>query len=319
MKRIACIGSITTDIIVKPVNQVPTPGELWAVDSISTHVGGCASNAAIDLAKLGVPSELVCAVGSDQFGSFVRSTCEQNGVGTAGIHICPDVTTTTSMVCVSSAGERSFLYYPGSTSEFTLEHINMDVIKSCDIIFVAGAFLLSRFDGEPCAKLMKAAKEMGKFTVMDTAWDFDDVWLPKIKAVIPHLRLFMPSYDEAVKITGRTEINEIADVLFDLGAETVIIKNGKEGAFICESRECRYQLPTYLSVKPVDTTGAGDSFCAGFLAGLAMDWSYQKSGQFANAVGTHCIMEIGASSGIKPVNEILQFMKEHESEVAIDD
>lgn len=83
MKRIACIGSITTDIIVKPVNQVPTPGELWAVDSISTHVGGCASNAAIDLAKLGVPSELVCAVGSDQFGSFVRSTCEQNGVGTA--------------------------------------------------------------------------------------------------------------------------------------------------------------------------------------------------------------------------------------------
>ena len=70
MKRIACIGSITTDIIVKPVNQVPTPGELWAVDSISTHVGGCASNAAIDLAKLGVPSELVCAVGSDQFGSF---------------------------------------------------------------------------------------------------------------------------------------------------------------------------------------------------------------------------------------------------------
>ena len=59
--------------------------------------------------------------------------------------------------------------------------------------------------------------------------------------------------------------------------------------------------------------------CAGFLAGLAMDWSYRKSGQFANAVGTHCIMEIGASSGIKPVNEILQFMKEHESEVAIDD
>ena len=50
MKKVLCIGSVTTDVIVKPVDQVPTPGELWSVDSVSTHVGGCASNAAIDLA-----------------------------------------------------------------------------------------------------------------------------------------------------------------------------------------------------------------------------------------------------------------------------
>lgn len=257
------------------------------------HVGGCASNAAIDLAKLGVPSELICAVGKDSFGEFVQMTCKKEGVGTDGIYCHPNAATTGSVACISSTGERSFLYHPGSTSELLLENINMDVIEKSDIIFVAGAFLITKFDGEPCAKLMKQAKEQGKFTVMDTAWDFEDIWLPKIKAVFPYLRLFMPSIDEAVKITGETDVDKIVDFFFHSGIETVIIKAGKKGAYICESYDNRYWLPTYLSVKPLDTTGAGDSFCAGFLAGIAMGWDYKKSGKFANAVGTHCSWDWG--------------------------
>lgn len=67
-------------------------------------------------------------------------------------------------------------------------------------------------------------------------------------------------------------------------------------------------LPTYQQIKPVDTTGAGDAFCAGFLCGLAQGWDFRKSGAFANAVGTHCIQAIGASTGIRPMEDILEFM-----------
>ena len=144
---------------------------------------------------------------------------------------------------------------------------------------------------------------------MDTAWDFEDKWLPKIAEAIPCLDLFMPSYDEAVKLSGKKELSEIADFFFEIGAGSVVIKTGADGAYICESREKRYSLPTYRTVKPKDTTGAGDSFCAGFLAGLAQGWSYEESGRFANAVGTHCIMEIGASTGIRSIAEILSFME----------
>ena len=72
MKKVLCIGSVTTDVIVNPADSVPPAGTLRAVDSVTTHVGGCASNAAIDLAKLGVPVALSCKVGSDSFGEFVR-------------------------------------------------------------------------------------------------------------------------------------------------------------------------------------------------------------------------------------------------------
>lgn len=186
-----------------------------------------------------------------------------------------------------------------------------ELIDSVDIVFVAGAMLLTEFDGNPCAELMKKARAKGKMTIMDTAWDFENKWLPKIEAVIPHLDLFMPSYEEAVKLSGETDVPKIAAFFLNMGAKSVIIKVGKDGAFIHEPNGTEYTLPTYLQYKPVDTTGAGDSFCAGFIAGLAQGWDYRESGRFANAVGTHCILEIGASTGIVPIPQILKFMEEN--------
>jgi sugar/nucleoside kinase (ribokinase family) len=312
MKKVLCVGSVTTDVIVTPTDSIPKPGTLQAVDSITTHVGGCASNAAIDLAKLGVSVALTCKVGTDSFGDFVKKNLEENGVDISGVVFDQAVSTTVSIVCVNSTGERSFLYNPGSTSAFQKENIPQTLLSECDIIFIGGAMLLGSFDGKPCREVLKKSQLMGKYTVMDTAWDFQDQWLSKIKEAIPYLDLFMPSLEEAVKLSGETEISKIADKFFELGAKNVIIKMGKEGAYICEESGKRYMLPTYKGIKPVDTTGAGDSFCAGFLCGLAQDWSFKESGRFANAVGTHCIMAIGASTGIKPIKDILDFMNNNE-------
>ena len=101
LKKILCIGSVTTDVIVTPADTIPTPGTLRYVDSVSTHVGGCASNAAIDLAKLGVPVALSCKVGDDNFGSFVRSEAAAAGVDVSGVVADPSVSTTVSIVFIS--------------------------------------------------------------------------------------------------------------------------------------------------------------------------------------------------------------------------
>ncbi|MDF2685546.1 MAG: Fructokinase [Clostridia bacterium] len=311
-KKILCIGCVTTDIIVTPADSIPTPGTLRAVDNVTTHVGGCASNAAIDLAKLGIPVGLSCKVGKDSFGEFVIKTVSDSGADISGIIADEKVSTTVSIVCVSSSGERSFLYNPGSTSAFNKSDITEKQIDEYDIIFVAGAMLLTSFDGIPCAETMKAAKTKGKFTVMDTAWDFEDKWLPKVAGTLPYLDLFMPSYEEAVKLSGETKVENIAEFFISMGAKNIIIKLGKDGAYIREENGKRYILPTYSKIKPVDTTGAGDAFCAGFLCGLSQGWSFEESGKFANAVGTHCVMKIGASTGIKSMAEIKKFMNENE-------
>ena len=309
MKKIGCIGSVTTDVILSTVDRLPDPGALQKVESSSVHVGGCASNAAIDLARLGVPVLLVCKVGRDSFGDFVLKEAGKAGVDTAGVIQDPSVPTTTSVVCVNSQGERSFLYNPGSTSALRAEEIPEELLEECGIIFIGGAMLLSSFDGKPCGALLGRMRDKGKFTVMDTAWDFEDTWMPKIRDALAGLDLFMPSYDEAARLSGETELDRIADCFFDCGVRQVVIKTGKDGAYFAPSREERFSLPTYRKIKPTDATGAGDSFCAGFLCGLAQGWDFHQCGRFANAVGTHCIQAIGASSGIPSMEKVLEFME----------
>ena len=311
MKKICCIGSVTTDIILSPVDALPAPGKLQKIAGASTHVGGCASNAAIDLAKLGVPALLCCKVGADSFGDFVLRTCEEAGVDTLGVLRDPSAATTTSAVCVSSEGERSFLYCPGSTSALRAEEIPEGLLAECGIIFIGGALLLTAFDGAPCGQLLRRMRERGKFTVMDTACDFDGVWLPKIREALPGLDLFMPSYDEAAALSGERELSKIADFFFDCGVGQVVVKTGGDGAYFAPSREERFLLPAYTEIRPVDTTGAGDSFCAGFLCGLAQGWSFEQCGRLANAVGAHCIQAVGASTGIPSLPDVLDFMERH--------
>lgn len=109
MKKVLCIGSVTCDIIIQSVDELPPPGVLQSVKQIALHVGGCAANAAMDLGKLGVPVSLSCKVGNDIYGDFVRSSAKESGVNTQGIIFDTDNATTLSVVCVGSDGERSFL------------------------------------------------------------------------------------------------------------------------------------------------------------------------------------------------------------------
>lgn len=310
MKKILCCGSVTTDILVKPVDSVPTPGTLRSVDSITTCVGGCATNCGIDLGKLGVPVAVSCRVGEDFYGKFILSELEKYNVDTTPVAVKGPAPTTLSVACIQTSGERSFLYNPASSADYCPADINWDAVDACDIVFYTGAMLLTTFDGQNCADFLRECRRRGKLTVLDTAWDFDDVWFPKLAPVFDGLDIFMPSYDEAVKLSGETELESIAAFFFDKGVKNMIIKVGADGAYVQPGGEAGRIHPTYRGIKPVDTTGAGDSFCAGFLAGLANGWDFDRAAQLGNAVGTHCIMAVGASTGIVSLEETLKFMEE---------
>ena len=156
---------------------------------------------------------------------------------------------------------------------------------------------------------LQQAQQAGKFTAMDTAWDFEDVWMDKIRESIAYLDLFMPSYDEAAKLTGEKDPSRIAALFKKLGAKNVIIKLGTQGALVCPLGQEERLIPAYLCEHPADTTGAGDSFAAGLLAGLAQGWNQYESARFANAVGAHCVAAVGATAGIRSIDETLDFMR----------
>lgn len=309
MYDITCVGILVADVICKPVDAIAERGKLGFIDSMKLYNGGCAMSAAIDLSILGSKTAIIGKLGNDGFGAYLTDVLNKHSVNTDGLVFQNDADTSASVVLVDSGGERTFLHCKGANAEFSDEDVNFDIISNSKIIFVAGSMLMDKFDGEPCARVLKKAKEMGKITALDTAWDDSGKWMRTLAPALKYVDYFLPSIEEARELSGEIQPSKIADVFFDYGAKHVIIKLGKDGCYCRASRdEAGVFLPTFEG-KPVDTTGAGDSFCAGFLYGISIGESIEDSCVIGNAVGTHCVLSVGATTGIKPYPEIKRFIE----------
>ncbi len=313
MIDVACIGILVADVIAKPVDSIPKPGLLERIDSIAIYSGGCAMSAGIDMAKIGLNTAVIGKVGADSFGSYLCGELEKYNVNTEGIATDDKVQTSASVVISASNGERSFLHTVGANGTFCYADVNWDVIEKSRIVFVAGTMLMDAFDGEDCARVLKKCKEMGKTTVLDTAWDSRGRWMQVLAPCMPYIDVFMPSIDEAIALAdGEEDPVKIADKFFDMGVKQVVIKLGSRGCYLRETRAAEGVTIPCFKVKAIDTTGAGDSFCAGFLSGMAKGLSFTECGRFANAVGAHCVQAMGASTGIRSYEEIQGFIRDQE-------
>lgn len=312
MFEVTCLGIIVADVIAKPVDALPKEGKLELVKQLELHLGGCASNAAVDLEKLGIKTAMIGKVGNDGFGAFAVNEMRRSGVNVEGIKVEKNCRTSASVVLGHSNGERSFLHHLGANADFSKSDIEFSIIHDSKILLIAGALLMPSFDGEPAAEVLMNARRAGIITVMDTAWDSKGNWMKLIKPCLPHLDYFIPSLEEAEMISGKKEPEEIADLFLAEGVKTAVIKLGSNGCFIKNSNGEKYLIDSFKRIKVVDTTGAGDSFAAGFITGLIKSWNLAMCGKFANAVGAHCVMEVGATSGIKKIDEVLDFINDYE-------
>ncbi len=309
MFDVSCVGILVADAIARTVNDLPESGKLKLIDKIELFTGGCATSASIAMARLGLNVAVIGKIGDDGFGKFMTAALKAEKVNVDGLCTDASVGTSASVVTVDSSGERSFLHYLGANAVFGIEDIDYNIIQASKMVFVAGTMLLPKFDGSECAAFLQKAREMGKYTALDTAWDSKGRWMKVLEPCMKFIDLFIPSREEASMLSGKDEPEEMADVFLSMGVKTVVIKLGKKGCFIKDSGGEKHLIPTYTQIKAVDTTGAGDSFVAGFLTGFTQGWSLYECGKLANAVGTHCVMAAGASAGIRSLEETLEFMK----------
>ena len=310
MKKIACVGILVADVIAGPVPKYPGKGELEQVNGITLHNGGNAMTAAINLKKLGVESSMVGMVGNDMFGEFLKKKLDESGVNTNGLKISDSAQTSVSVVILDGDGERSFLHCTGTNGVLRESDICYSEIEKCDAVFLTGTYLMDTFDGEETKLFLKKCKEMGKTTFLDVCWDAKGKWGELLDMSMPYIDFFMPSIDEAKLIAGKDTPDDIADVFMSKGVKNVIIKLGSKGSYIrLEGHSSGEVFQPFYVENPVDTTGAGDSFCSGFLAAYAHGMEPNESMVFANAVRSHCVTAMGATTGIKSFEETKEFIK----------
>jgi sugar/nucleoside kinase (ribokinase family) len=211
-------------------------------------------------------------------------------------------------VLINSRGDRSFFYHGGANELFSAADVPEDLLASASIVYAGGTYLLPRFDGEGAAGIFRRARALGKRTAMDVTWDVTGRWLSVIEPCLPHLDFFMPSIREAERIAGTSDPAGIAGFFEARGVGTSVVKLGEKGCHVKARGEPGFFVPAFRT-EVVDTTGAGDSFVAGFLAGLLRKWDLRRSAAFACAVAALNITKLGATGGIPTFGEALAFME----------
>lgn len=302
---VLCVGELAADTVVRPVKPIDFTIDSTPVDVISLKNGGDALNNAVNLAKLGTKTGFCGLIGDDVYGRFLYDTASAAGVDVRGMK-----TTTTPtcsvVVLIREDGHRSFLHFRGSNAEFTFADIDQLLIDECRFLHIGGTFHMPKFDGADAAKTLKLARQKGKVTSMDVAWDSTGRWLSLIRPCLPYLDYFIPSHNEATAMTGLTDLNEIADFFQNEGVTNVVIKLGELGSFV-RTPERSFSCSAYI-VPVVDTTGAGDSFVSGFLAGLSRGWTLEQSVELGTAVAAFCIQSVGATTGTPPFDDAMAFI-----------
>jgi len=304
MKKITILGIACVDLIVSGYKKIPALGKLEFTDEFKLNTGGCALNCAIDLKKIGIEHQLFVPIGKDMFGDFIKNSLQKNEIPSSSLIELSNAPTSTSVVLSDPSGERSFLHNPGANAKLCISDLDLDQLLDTDILFIGGALLMPSFDGTQMAEVLRKAKNKDVYTVLDIGWDASGKWMETLEPVLKYIDLFVPSIDEAEKLTGHTDIEKINKLLLFNGVKEVIIKLGDRGAVYFPDNQPKI-VPSVFLEKIVDSTGAGDSFMSGILTGLYYEWTLEKTIQFANVVGSMCVMDFGASQGIKSYKEIL--------------
>lgn len=300
------IGAGILDVLARPVDaSVFTTGSLPAQD-IALSFGGDALNEAVILSRFGRKVQFISAVGQDEAGAMILQYLEQNQISTDHVIRSPEFPTGINLVLVDEKGERSFITNPSGSLRMLDEcHIDAALFPNAPILCFASIFVSPRLTPDKLARIWAQARSVGCTVCADMTKRKHGETLADLSPALAHVDYIFPNYEEARLISGRTDPDEIADAFLDCGVGHFVMKLGQKGCLI-RTRTERYLIPAFPDARCIDTTGAGDSFAAGFLYALSEGMELPECGKFANAAASLSIESVGAVTGVRSLAQVLE-------------
>lgn len=299
MADVVCVGDLLIDF-------VPTVTGTGLVDApaFQKAAGGAAANVAVGLARLGAASAFMGKVGSDPFGHFLAGTLSQEGVDITPLRFESRARTALAFVSLRADGEREFLFYrhPSADMLFVPEEVDEGAIAACRVLHFDSISLASPQPQATVLHAARLAKDAGKLISYDVnlrlpLWSDAETARQGIRTGLALADVAKLSDDELEFLTGRRDPDAVQS-LWHAGLKVMVLTMGGRGCILITA-DGRQEIPS-IPVKAVDTTGAGDGFVAGFLAGLLRHKSVPGAVdlaeicRFANVVGALTTTQRGA-------------------------
>ncbi len=289
------IGDCNPDVLVLGGDVTPAFGQQEKlVDRVSLETGGSAAITAVAAARLGLRVALVAAVGDDPAGRFMLDQLTREGVDVGAV-LVRGGSATGMTVALSRGGDRAILTALGAIASLSAADVPRDLLARARHVHVSSYFLLADALGPGLAALLADARAAGIATSLDTNWDPSGRWRdPHLPAVIAQAGVLLPNEAEALALSGAVPVDRAGLALAAAGP-ALAVKLGPRGALCVEgSAVHQVSLPP---VTPVDTTGAGDCFNAGLIAGLLQGLPLPRAAALGCAAGALSTGALGGTAG----------------------
>lgn len=280
--RILVVGELNPDVILSGLPSLPALGKEILAQQLHVDIGSSSAICAAGLARLGAAVDFIGKVGQDAYGDYMVDALRGRGVGIDQV-IRETGTGTGVTFSLTFPRDRALVTYPGCIPLLTLADIDLSILETYQHVHV-GSYYLQRALQPGLPTLFRAARDQGLTTSLDPGFDPAEAW--QRADLLPLLELvdvFLPNRKEACAIAQADDAEEALREL-TRHACLVVVKCGSAGAMTLVQGQI-LRSPGF-SVTVRDTTGAGDSFNAGFIvARTVLDMSLEASLAFANACG----------------------------------
>lgn len=295
-------GLATVDLVAHPVPFAPpiAQGKLYPIRQVDLVTGGFVSNTATGLARLGIRTAALAAVGDDSWGRTIAERLAAEGIDIRGFERLPGQSTATTVVLVDSQGERSFLFAPGAAAHWEGAATSQALQQFPKARwFLFGYYSLFDAVDAQLATLFQRVRAAGLRTLLESAGHGGH--LAPLADILPFVDCYLPSLEEARHQTGGHSPQEMVTILRHHGAAGIVgIKLGAAGAYVSLSPDDELHLPALAAPETVvDTTGAGDAFIAGLVAGFLRGLSGGEALRMAAATSAFCVTDYGATRGLR--------------------
>jgi sugar/nucleoside kinase (ribokinase family) len=297
------LGEINVDLILRAAEITLAFGQELLVEDATLTVGSSSVIFACGAARLGLRVGFVGVVGADEFGRFMLREMQARGIEVGLVTVDPAVKTGIT-VSLSTAADRALFTYAGSIAALTPEQVDCALFHQASHVHVGSYFLQAGLQ-KGLSEFLAQARARGLSVSLDTGWDPDEQWNGRLKETLAQTDVFLPNIEEALAISHEANVNDALIVLAEQ-APVVAVKLGAEGAVARQGMETVRATPPAVQV--LDTTGAGDSFDAGFVCGYLKGWSLERALRLACACGSLATREPGGVNGQPTLAEALEAM-----------
>lgn len=302
--RILILGEINPDLILQGYHLFPELGKEVIVDDLQLTLGSASVICAVGLVKLGANLGFLGKVGNDTYGHFCLDGMRSFGIDLSLITADPKLKTGIT-VSVSSAKDRALITYPGAMTALTEHDVTDDILRQFTHVHAASYYLQEGLR-PGCARIFERATKLGLTTSLDTGYDPTETWAEDIHETLKFVDIFLPNEVE-LRWIGRSEDQVQALKNLTTGRTQVVAKLGSKGCIALHEGEPLHIPP--FKVSPVDTTGAGDSFNAGFLHAW-LNWkNLPEAMRFASACGALSTQGMGGTGCQATEAEALEFIR----------